>query len=674
MQKITTAIIALLLLQMYCNAQNMRKEKFGNIKIEDFNPVSSVITEDAQAVILSDVGSTEFEGSSGNNWFNLIYKHHKKILIKKKAAFDLATVQEKLYNRSFDSEERLDNIEAATYNLIDGKIVVSKLEIKKDVQKEQLNKSQISKKFTLPDIKEGCIIEYSYTIKSKNMSDLHGWEFQDIYPTLWSEYHVVIPPMLNYLQQRKGIAEKYTIDSAKTVFKNYTIIFDGGTNSNEYANNSGDAKWALWARKDVPAFKLENYTTTLRNYLSSIEFHLFSVKISADKTEQVIKDWFTTANNLLKNPAFGEILDVQKNEWLAEEANKIIGNSTELEAAEKVYNYFRDNFKCVAPYGVYFTNEPKKIWKEKTGLVSDINLLLAGFLNSLGFKVTPVLSSVKQYGRPDEFRAILSQYNYLITHLVIDDKVYLLDASEKELGFGKLPLKCYNGMGRRIATVPSMLNLSPDSLIESKSTSIFIINSEAKKGTLEASFSSKLGYYESMDLRETLVNTKKEDFFKEISKSYTFEINLQNPELEEEKNLKESINFKYDFETTLNDEDLIYFNPLLGEATKTNPFKSAERNYPVEMDYQTDETIILDMEIPKGYMVDELPKSTRVKLNENEGMFEYIIVNREGKIQLRNRIQVKKAIFDAEDYETLRNFWGMIVKKHAEQIVFKKIK
>jgi hypothetical protein len=79
------------------------------------------------------------------------------------------------------------------------------------------------------------------------------------------------------------------------------------------------------------------------------------------------------------------------------------------------------------------------------------------------------------------------------------------------------------------------------------------------------------------------------------------------------------------------------------------------------------------MEIPKGYKVDEIPKSTRVKLNENDGMFEYLVSASNGRIQLRSKLAMNKATFAPDDYETLREFFGHIVKKHAEQIVFKKI-
>ncbi len=109
------------------------------------------------------------------------------------------------------------------------------------------------------------------------------------------------------------------------------------------------------------------------------------------------------------------------------------------------------------------------------------------------------------------------------------------------------------------------------------------------------------------------------------------------------------------------------------EGQKENPFTSAERKYPVEMPYKFDESYNLQIEVPKGYVVDELPKSMIVKLNEeNEGMFEYRISQSGDNISFRSRVRISRTVFQPEEYEMLREFFNLVVKKHAEQIVFKK--
>jgi hypothetical protein len=92
------------------------------------------------------------------------------------------------------------------------------------------------------------------------------------------------------------------------------------------------------------------------------------------------------------------------------------------------------------------------------------------------------------------------------------------------------------------------------------------------------------------------------------------------------------------------------------------------------MPYAFDELYTLNMEIPKNYVVEEIPKSARVSLNDGEGFFEYMVAVNDGNIQLRTRVALNKAFFSSEEYASLRDFFGYIVKKHSEQIVLKRKK
>ena len=88
-----------------------------------------------------------------------------------------------------------------------------------------------------------------------------------------------------------------------------------------------------------------------------------------------------------------------------------------------------------------------------------------------------------------------------------------------------------------------------------------------------------------------------------------------------------------------------------------------------------DETYNLQLEVPLGYVVDELPKPIVVKLNEqDEGIFEYRISQAGDNISFRSRIRFSRSYFMPDEYEMLREFFNLIVKKQAEQIVFKKKK
>jgi len=158
-----------------------------------------------------------------------------------------------------------------------------------------------------------------------------------------------------------------------------------------------------------------------------------------------------------------------------------------------------------------------------------------------------------------------------------------------------------------------------------------------------------------------------------IKNALPSETELSNLVIEDEKNYDESAKVGYFVQMdNLKDEDIIYINPLLGEKTKENPFSAANRMYPVEMPYAFKETIISNIKIPDGYELDEMPRSSRVKLDDGFGQFDYVIQHQDGMIQLRTITELKKANFNAEDYQTLREFFIYIVNKQAEQIVLKK--
>lgn len=243
--------------------------KFEHVTLNDFNAKVLQTDSAANAIVLADVGSTEFEGNT-NGYFTLIYKQHERILLKNRKAFDDATIKVQLYNYVTSNTEKFEELEASTFTLVNGQVIETKLD-KASLFKEKENKYFISYKFTMPNLSEGCIIDYKFVIKSPfQTNNIRAWSFQGKYPVLWSEYKVTIPPFFNYLTTKQGYLP-FTIDTSGSNFKTYSII-DGGdaTTSSTVYSLSGDAKWAWWIMKDVPAFKEESYLTSPSNYISKI--------------------------------------------------------------------------------------------------------------------------------------------------------------------------------------------------------------------------------------------------------------------------------------------------------------------------------------------------------------------------------------------------------------------
>ncbi len=643
------------------------KLKYGDVKPEDFAPAVYAVDSAANAVYIYDAGSSAFEGNNDGG-FNVIYRKHARIRLINKNSFELATVEIHLYNET-DFKEKIEDLDAATYNFENGKIVVTKVD-KGSLFKDKSGNDAVTK-FTFPNIKEGSIIEYDYKVSSPSFRYINPWYFQGDYPRIWSEYTVAIPEFFDFVILTRGY-NPFVVDSAEVHNDVYHFLIPGysATDRSTAASRYAKTIYHKWAMQNVPTLKEEGFTTTLRNHISKIDFQLSMIKWPDQPPKPILTDWYEAASDLMKDVDFGESLS-KDNGWLNDDLKKIINAADENEVkAKKIYEYVRDNFSCTDSYARYLSQPIKKTMQLHKGNVADINMLLAAMLHNIGYEVHPVLLSTRWNGKTYPMYPILNQYNYVIIQAKAYGKSYLLDASTPNLGFNRLPQECYNGYARVIADNPELITLSADSLMEKKLTTVFIVNDS---NVVTGSFATQLGNQESEGIRKKLLITKQEDFFKDIKKAYPADIEISNTEIDSLKIPEEPVAIKYDIKINFNDEDIVYFNPMLAEVTKDNPFKAADRLYPVEMPSCFDEIYIMNMQVPTGYKVEELPKSARVKLNEEEGMFEYIFGQNGDQIQFRCRTVVKKANFDPEDYQTLRDFFTYVVKKQAEQIVFKKL-
>jgi hypothetical protein len=650
-------------------AQNDPGITFNRVKPADFSLNNITVDTSEGAVIIADIGKSRFEGNT-QGWFTLVYEHKRRIRIIDKKGFDLATVQIPLYrSKNSTLEEKLESLKASTYNLENGQVIETKLD-KDAVFKDQLDDNHLVKKFTMPAVKEGAIIEYSYQIKSDYLFNIQPWSFQGAYPRMWSEYKVSIPSFFKYVVLSQGYFP-FHIKSKEDIPNTYTVreINSGADDLYHVPSNDLITRWVI---KDIPAMKEESFTSSLSNHLSKLEFQLAAYDFPNAPYKSIMGNWKTISTELLADKDFGADL-ANSNNWVNNEIKAVsAGAPTKLEEAKKIYTYVQSTIKNKGTRGIYLTQTLKETFRNKSGYVPDINMLLTMILTSQGFEAVPVLISTRSNGTANELYPLIGKFNYVICKVTIDNTNYFLDASQPWMGFNKLPSYCYNGDGRSIASLSTAENFIPDSLSESKFTSVNLQLNEKEPQSWKGNLSSRLGYYESSSIREDILEKGKEAFIKKLQQSYTGEYTVDEIELAKLDVYEEPLQVNYKLNIENQKSDFIYFSPMIKEGMAENVFKSQVRRYPIEMPYKTFETYLLKIEIPEGYVIDELPKSARVRYNEDQALFEYLISKTDKEINLRTVLKFERATFASEDYESLRSFFDFIVKKHAEQIVFKK--
>jgi hypothetical protein len=662
-RRLTISMFFLLqLMGLRCLSQDKELRQLSPVSAADFSTLSSSIIDSSGAVILADIGEIGFVGND-HNWFSNVFRRHTRIKILNKKAFDLATVRIPLYQPS-EGPEKLDKVVASTYNLENGQVTEIKLD-KKDIFEDRNRKEHTEMSFTLPGVKDGSIIDYSYTVISPYDAVLPTWQFQSVqFPSLWSEVMVEIPQALFYIVVKQGV-HPYAVDRGSEEGKSYHMTDGHG------AGTTVDARVTKhhWVMKDIPAFKVEGYLFCPESYVDKIDFQLAKT-YDGEEYHDYYNSWAQATEQLMSKDYFGATLN-DDNPTVDDCIKKAVRGGDVDAQAREVYYYLTRNFTCDNHQNIYIQNSLSDVVRKHSGTVGDINLLLVAMLRKIGLTADPVVLTTREEGYNLATYPVLDRLSYVIARALIGGKVVYLDAARPKLGFDQLDADCYNGYARIISRLDSgSVYFEADSLRERKMTAVYI-NATEEGG--EGTWVSTLGPQESYELREQVSKEGGKAFFKDIQTQYGEDLTISDGGIDSLDQPEEPVKVHYSFKIHSGaGEATIYLNPFIGAGMRKNPFVASERKYPIEMPYASDETYVFTMLIPDGYAVEELPKSARATLNGSDGTFDYLIGAQDGMIQLRCRLKLNRANFGPDDYGSLRDFYTLVVKKEAESIVLKK--
>jgi Domain of Unknown Function with PDB structure (DUF3857)/Transglutaminase-like superfamily len=665
-------------LTLVASAVNAQKSpiKFGEIPVEDLKMIRYEKDSSASALILCDFGQSALVYNQTDG-FSINFERITRIKILSKDGLDWATFQVPLYKDGGDNE-KFSSLKAVTYNLENGKIVESKL--KSDaVFKEKLNNNIDIMKFTLPNVREGSIVEISYKVNSDFLFNFQDWEFQSTIPIRWSEYRANIPEYFNYDKYMQGYIP-LTVNETKDFPGSITITSTdrgsstfGGSTQTQFNNDKIDFKESRsrWVSQNVPAFKEEPFITTSKDYISKINFELAFTKFPNSPVKSYMGTW-ADINTLFSNNAnFGK--EVSGNGFLKKIVEELtVGASTPEQKIAAINNYVKQNIEWNGSSQKYTDTPLKKVLEEKKGSSSEINLILASMLEKAEFNVSPVLISTRDHGFVRETIPISSQFNYVLCLVKVGEKQILLDATDKLLPTGVLPERCLNGNGFVVSERDGFSWVPLKSTIKSKTyyNADLVLNADGElKGKLQA---DRSGYYARTN-RKKYFSKGEGEYVKDLIGGRSWVV--EKSEFTNVKEITEALKEVHDVSITdhvTSGGEVIYINPFVVLQEEKNPFMLEKREYPVDFGSPLEKLYICKIAIPEGYAVDEMPQTRLLKLPDNAARYTYSATQTGNAVFVTSNLQINNSLFTQDEYPNLREFYSQVVAKQAEQIVLKK--
>ncbi|MEN8119179.1 MAG: DUF3857 domain-containing protein [Bacteroidota bacterium] len=628
--------------------------KFGKVSKEELEMKVYEKDTAAEAVVLAEYGASEIRYVSSDKGFVLVFENHTRIKILKKEGLDYANVDVRLYSARANVDEDVSGLKAQTYNLENGKIVTTKLS-RKEVFEEDESKHWKLKKFALPNVKVGSVIEYKYIVTSEFFY-IKPWYFQTTIPVVWSEYRTTIP---EYFKFKRFFGRYMSPDISES--SNFSGTFPGGgtyvTDRNRYVF------------KDVPAFRSEDYITTADDYLAKVEFEHLSTIVPGAVYETYNTSWNEICHKLLVRDDFGNALN---RKGIVKDLVETINISDPVEKkVAAAYYAIKKKMKWNNEKGILAENTLKSAYNDNKGNVAEINLLLVNLLRAVGIQSHPVLLSTRSHGKVNNFYAKRSSFNYVVTLAIVDGKNVLLDASRDFLEPGTLSYDCLNGQGL-IATEgkANWINLRSSETFTESTSVMMNIDEEG----LNATMYRRTNGLSARRLRYQIAKDGKEKYVENyIENQEDWEI--EDIIIENEKDVSKPVVEKIkitEFNNIDLESDMIYLPAIIVDEEE-NPFTSESRKYPVDFAVPIRSKYILNFTLPEGYMVDEMPESSSVTLPDKAATFIYKIQKQNGILQIYCQTKINKTLFLPEEYKLLREFYTHITEKLNEQIVLKKI-
>jgi hypothetical protein len=634
--------------------------EWGVVPDSDLAMTTFLPDTSAPAMILCDYGETVLANS-----LDLEFRRHTRIKILSRSGYDWGTHSFLLYSHKKD--ETAKDIEGVTYSRGAGGQVVRTEMDEKSIFKEQVNEYYTRYRFTLPALTPGCVIEFRYTIKSKIWELIRNWVFQERIPVRWSEYRVMMPHLIAF-----------------AAVSNKRFPFAVDENTETHHTWSGDAKSYVggdrvkcyryrWVIRNSPALSDEPFVTRVMDYAQKMDLTLAEYAHGGDLgNESVSKTWDDVINGLLKEEEFGKRTDVSSPvRRLADLVTAgLVSPEDKLNA---IYNCVRTTIVWTGYRGIYAVREPDQVIEGKKGSVSEIAFLLLSMLKSAGIDADPVILSTRSNGMIQMTYPAVGQFNWVVVRARVGGKSCFLDATDPLRPIELLPTDVQKVGGLVIKEGPVEWCSVNCGRIYSRRSIARITLKEG--GEIEGVLESSDEQYGALAKRREFRDAKAVEIARNAFDADRSGSVLDSVTVEGGDSVAQPFRIRARVASGSYAQasgDFLYMNPAVIERQFTNPFKSETRSYPVNMSAGSRLTSVVDIALPAGYDVSEVPKDQNIRLNGNDAVFTRLVQIDGPVVQFVTNLFINRTDYLPDAYSDLRKFYEKVTAAQSEQMVLRR--
>lgn len=645
MKKLILSLAATLAVVSLLQAQES-DFRFGKVSEEELRMEQYDKDPDAEAVILYEELRTYF---LIGNQFTRMTDYFIRIKVLKAEGKEYADINlPYVFQR-----ENYANLDAVAYNLVDGKIVKTPLK-KQYLFREQVGDEQWMLKFSIPEVREGTVIEYRYRMNSDFVTYIPSVVVQHDIPTVRMKATVEIPEYLRFNVNTKGYL---SINMRENTIAGRIAGTDVPYNVREITTEG----------RDIPALKKEPFVWNRNEFRSMIDFELSQLALPFTQVENFSSSW-KDVNEALAETDFNSNIRMG-NPFKEETAAIVARNLAPRQTLHELLRLVQSHMKWDGKYRL-MSSSPRNAADKGTGNSAEINSVLMAAVKDAGFDVVPLLLNPRSRGRLPLAHPSFDGISTFILRVTLNDgKFAYLDGTDPDSDVDLLPTDLLVDRAR-IYGVDGNVGWCDLSRLAPGNTHINMTLGFDPELSVHGRITERYTNVPALRCSSAYSDARSEEEYVEA--------------LEEEHHIRidsltinglRSAHLTQEFTMTREPEtagDFIYLNATIIPFLTENPFKSPERKYPVEFDNPASYTMQGVLRLPEGYVVEELPRAARFNAFDGDITCFYMAQATNGVIQFNMRFNQKRLIFLPEEYADLQAFYGAVVNICNSRIVLRK--
>ena len=557
-----------------------------------------------------------------------------------------------LYLNSNSTKEAYSGVKVETFNRENGKVVRTKMSKKFDFD-EKYAEDVRRRSFSAENVKVGSVIEVAYKFSSPRYYAIDDIDIQLTIPVNQTHIEVGYAEYFGVNRTQRGsVPTRYRKD-------NRIANLPGAT--------SYEVNLDVFDAVDVPALPAESHSFCPDQYRGAITYDLSSVVIPGVVFESISMKWPDVDKAISESDIFrvckGKFRDAKE---LEAALTGVEGDEARIAA---VRNYVVGKVKWDEESQLV-PDDAREILKRGSGSDADINALTASALNTLGYTAEPVMIRRRTSGMLIDHHISLRSFDTFILRVTAPggQGPWYLDAARDEGYLNVLnPLFLvekarvipFNGSGEWV-DLTNLTRSHVSELLKMRMEPDGTLTGSAQiVANQEDSYLVK-AHYNSFDTEDAFLEDIESDEHIEIT---AFEI---------KKEYGPTAEISYSFEKENEAGSLLYIQPVLSSFHSSSDFRKEERKLPVDFPYPESITYSFSLEIPEGYVVEELPEKVGLTFPSLEGRIQFATQQVGNIVSVLYRASLGKMLVLPEEYADLRLFWETAIGVEKSTIVLKK--